>query len=129
MEQGRENGRLLLLKRAGDSDWQMALSGRRSNGLYQTMTPDQTILFKRLIEYAHRQAMMRNGQIAQDIRLVLIDAARYWHLRDRSAPDDCTFFLATNEQRAANYKDSAWIDTRIDTDMANIEAHDRATKA
>jgi hypothetical protein len=92
------------------------------------MTPEQTMLFKRLIEYAHRQAMMRNGQIAQDIRLALNDAARYWHLRDRSAPDDCKFFLATNEQSIANYKDPAWIDKQIDTDRANIEARDRATK-
>jgi hypothetical protein len=93
------------------------------------MTPEQTMLFKRLIEYAHRQAMMRNGQIAQDIRLALIDAARYWHLRDRSAPDDCKFFLATNERLAANYKDPAWIDKQIDTDRANTEARDRAKKA
>ena len=93
------------------------------------MTPEQTMLFKRLIEYAHRQAMMRNGQIAQDIRLALNDAARYWHLRDKSAPDDCTFFLATNEQRVANYKDPAWIDTRIDTDRANMEARDRIDAA
>jgi hypothetical protein len=93
------------------------------------MTPEQTMLFKRLIEYAHRQAMMRNGQIAQDIRLALIDAARYWHLRDRSAPDDCKFFLATNEQIAANYKDPAWIDKQIDTDRGNTEARERATRA
>jgi hypothetical protein len=74
-------------------------SHRRGEEGAKQMTPEQTMLFKRLIEYAHRQAMMRNGQIAQDIRLALNDAARYWHLRDRSAPEDCKFFLATNEQR------------------------------
>lgn len=93
------------------------------------LTPEQEMIFKRLVEYAHRQAMMRNGQIAQDIRLVLNDAARYWHLRDKSAPDDCKFFLATNEMRAANYKDPAWIDKQIDTDRANMEARSIATKA
>jgi hypothetical protein len=93
------------------------------------MTPEQTMMFKRLIERAHKLAMKGDGQIAQDIRLVLNDAARYWHLRDRSAPEDCKFFLATNELRAANYKDPAFIDRQIDTDRANMEARDRATKA
>jgi hypothetical protein len=87
------------------------------------------MMFKRLVEYAHKLAMNGNGQIAQDIRLALNDAARYWHLRDRSAPEDCKFFLATNELRAANYKDPAFIDRRIDTDRANMEARDRATRA
>ena len=93
------------------------------------MTPEQTMLLKRLTEYERLAQMIRNGQIAQDIRMVLNDAARYWHLRDRSAPEDCKFFLATNEQRAANYKDPAFIDRQIDTDRANMEARDRATKA
>lgn len=93
------------------------------------MTHEQEMIFKRLIEYAHRQAMMRNGQIAQDIRLVLNDAARYWHLRDNSNPDECRFFLATNESRATNFKDPAFIDRQVDTDRANMEARDKARKA
>jgi hypothetical protein len=87
------------------------------------------MLFKRLIERAHKLAVKGDGQIAQDIRLALNDAARYWHLRDRSAPEDCKFFLATNELRAANYKDPAWIDKQVDADRGNAEARDRATKA
>jgi hypothetical protein len=93
------------------------------------MTPEQTMLFRRLIEHAHKLALRGNNQISQDIRLALNDAARYWHLRDRSVPENCTFFLATNEQRAANYKNPAYIDKQINMDRANTEARDRATKA
>ncbi len=92
------------------------------------MTNEQTMLFKRLIEYAHRQAMMRNGQIAQDIRLALNDAARYWHLRDRSDPDLCKYYLASDDQ-ASKFNDPAHVDRKIDTDRANMAARDRATKA
>jgi len=91
------------------------------------MTPEQTMLFKRLIEYAHRQAMMRNGQIAQDIRLVLADAARYWHLRDNSDPDLCQFYLASHDRSAAFV--GPQIDKQVDTDRANLEARNRATRA
>ena len=92
------------------------------------MTPEQTMMFKRLIEYAHRQAMMRNGQIAQDIRLALNDAARYWHLRDKSDPDLCRYYLASDDQ-AAKFNDPAHVDRQIDIDRANAKARDRATKA
>ncbi len=92
------------------------------------MTPEQTMLFKRLIEYAHRQAMMRNGQIAQDIRLVLNDARRYWHLRDVSDPDTCRYYLASDDP-AVKFNDPAHVDKQIDTDRANVEARERATKA
>jgi hypothetical protein len=92
------------------------------------MTPEQTMLFKRLIEYAHRQAMMRNKQIAQDIRLVLNDAARYWHLRDKSDPDLCRYYLASDDP-ANKFNDPGHVDKQIDTDRANMEARERATKA
>jgi hypothetical protein len=90
------------------------------------MNNEQMMLFKRLIQYAHRQAMNGNGQIAQDIRLALNDAARYWHLRDSSDPDLCRFYLASND-RSAKFVGSE-IDKQIDTDRANMEARDRATK-
>ena len=45
------------------------------------MTAEQTMLFKRLIQHAHKLAMNGNGEIAQDIRLCLLDASRYWYLR------------------------------------------------
>lgn len=48
------------------------------------MTPEHTQMFNRLISYAHKIAMNGNGQIAQDIRLCLVDATRYWYLRDDS---------------------------------------------
>ena len=92
------------------------------------MTPEQIMLFKRLIEYAHRQAMMRNGQIAQDIRTVLNDAARYWHLRDRSEPDTCRYYLASDDP-ANKFNDPTHVDRQVDTDRANMEARDRATRA
>ena len=92
------------------------------------MTPEQTMMFKRLIEYAHRQAMMRNGQIAQDIRLALNDAARYWHLRDKSDPDTCRYYLASDDP-ASMFNNPAHVDKSIDTDRANMEAHNRATRA
>ena len=86
------------------------------------------MLFKRLIEYAHRQAMMRNGQIAQDIRLALNDAARYWHLRDHSDPDTCRYYLASDDQ-ASQFDNPAHVDKQVDTDRSNMEARNRATKA
>ena len=92
------------------------------------MTPEQTMLFKRLIEFAHRQAMMRNGHIAQDIRLALVDAARYWHLRDDSDPDLCRYYLASDDP-AVKFNDSGHVDKQIDTDRANMEARNRAIKA
>ena len=92
------------------------------------MTHEQEMIFKRLIEYAHRQAMMRNGQIAQDIRLVLNDARRYWHLRDKSNPDECRYYLASDDE-ASKFNDPAHVDKQIDTDRANMEARERATKA
>lgn len=94
----------------------------------QGMTNDQTMLFKRLIEYAHRQAMMRNGQIAQDIRLALADAARYWHLRDDSDPDTCRYYLASDDP-ATKFNDPAHVDKQVDADRANLQARNRATKA
>ena len=93
------------------------------------MTNEQTMLFKRLIEHAHKLGMQGKGQEAQDIRLALADARRYWFLRDQSAPDDCRIFLATNEARATNFKDPAWLDRQVDTDNANREARERATKS
>lgn len=92
------------------------------------LTPEQERLFKRLIEYAHRQAMMRNGQIAQDIRLVLNDAARYWHLRDESNPDECRYYLASDDV-ASKFNNPAHVDKQVDTDRANMEAREHATKA
>lgn len=95
------------------------------------MSPEQTMLFKRLIEYAHRQAMTgtnRGGKIAQDIRLALNDAARYWHLRDVSDPDTCRYYLASDDQ-ASKFNDPAHVDKQIDTDRANVEARNRATRA
>lgn len=86
------------------------------------------MIFKRLVEYAHRQAMMRNGQIAQDIRVVLNDAARYWHLRDKSNPDECRYYLASDDN-ASKFNDPAHVDKQVDTDRANMEARKRATKA
>jgi hypothetical protein len=92
------------------------------------MTNEQTMLFKRLIEFAHRQAMMRNGQIAQDIRLALVDAARYWHLRDKSNPDLCRYYIASDDP-ASKFNDPGHVDKQIDTDRANMEARERATRA
>lgn len=92
------------------------------------LTHEQEMIIKRLIEYAHRQAMMRNGQIAQDIRLVLNDARRYWHLRDESSPDVCRYYLASDDE-ASKFNDPAHVDKQIDTDRANMEARERATKA
>ena len=93
-----------------------------------SLTPEQEMMFKRLIEYAHRQAMMRNGQIAQDIRLVLNDARRYWHLRDKSNPDECRYYLASDDE-ASKLNNPAHVDKQIDTDQANMRARERATKA
>lgn len=84
------------------------------------MTPEQIMQFKRLIEHAHKLAMAGKGQIAQDIRLALIDAARYWFLRDHSAPENCRMFLATDEPRMTNFKNPAWIDQQIDTARAAL---------
>jgi hypothetical protein len=92
------------------------------------MTPEQMMRFKRLVELAHSKAIMRDGQIAQDIRLVLADAARYWHLRDRSDPDLCRYYLASDDP-ASKFNDPGHVDKQIDTDRANMEARDRATKA
>ena len=92
------------------------------------LTAEQEMLFKRLIEYAHRQAMMRNGQIAQDIRQVLSDAARYWFLRDHSSPERCLYYLAS-DQTQARFNNPGAVDKHITTDISNFEARNRATKA
>lgn len=92
------------------------------------MTPEQTMLFKRLIEYAHKQGMAGKGQIAQDIRLALNDAARYWHLRDESNPDLCRYYLASDD-RESKFNDPAHVDKQVDTDRANMRARERATRA
>jgi hypothetical protein len=92
------------------------------------MTPEQIMMLKRLIEHAHKMGMKGAGQIAQDIRLALNDAARYWHLRDKSDPDLCRYYLASDDP-ANKFNDPAHVDKQIDTDRANMEARDRATKA
>lgn len=92
------------------------------------MTPEQTMLFKRLISYAHKLAMNENGQIAQDIRLALNDAARYWFLRDKSDPDLCRYYLASDDP-ASKFNDPAHVDRQIDTDRANVAARERARSA
>ena len=51
-----------------------------------------------------------------------------WHLRDKSNPDECRYYLASDDE-ASKFNDPAHVDKQIDTDRANMEARDRATKA
>ena len=80
-------------------------------------------------EYLLDGRMGRSNVRRADDRAVQKDAARYRHLRDKSNPDECKFFLATNESRAMNFKDPAFVDKQVDTDRANVTARELARKA
>lgn len=85
-------------------------------------------LFKHTVAVALRSLADQVEALEKNLRIATTHANNYRWLRDHSGPENCVYYLCS-DQTQARFNDPSEVDKRVATDIANNEAFNRAKNA